>query len=190
MRHLQTVLADSSGQATPILAVFLLLSVAVGVLAWTTVTQVQAAQRQTQAALAFALRAAAVDGTTVLSDGSFLVGQATALAAAQQAVPVAMPVSVEGLTPSGATYKPTSSAPATWGTLTLSAFTVGNPAQPPSSSICYGSSPPLSSCPYVQATLSLPYSVTLFGYPINLTCTVIETQVIDTYDSQTQTFQQ
>lgn len=182
------LLRDESGIASPILAMFLLFAVALAVLAWAAVSQVQTAQRQAEAALAFSLKAAAIDGTTTLPDGAFLVDQGTALAAAQQAVPQALPVALVSRTADGATYVPASGAPGGWGTVTLSGFTVGNPSQA-GGAVCYGTSPSLSSCPYVQATLSLPYALNLFGDPLHFTYTVSETQVLDTYDAQTQTYQ-
>lgn len=182
------LLRDESGMASPILAMFLLFAVALAVLAWAAVSQVQTAQRQVQAALAFSLKTAAIDGTTTLPDGAFLVDQGAGLAAAQQAVPQALPVALVSTTADGGTYKPGAGAPGDWGTLTLSGFTVGNPSQA-GGALCYGDAPPQSSCPYVQATLSLPYALNLFGYPLHFTYTVTETQVLDTYDVQSQTYQ-
>ncbi len=189
------LLRDESGIASPILAMFLLFAVALALLAWAAVSQVQTAQRQVDAALAFSLKVAAIDGTTTLSDGAFLVDQGAALAAAQQAVPQTLPVTLVSTTADGATYVPASGMPGDWGTLTLSGFTVSNASQA-GGALCYGgtsaggsSAPPLSSCPYVQATLSLPYALNLFGYPLHFTYTVTETQVLDTYDAQTQTYQ-
>ena len=185
---MRRLLGDESGFASPILAMFLLFSVALAVLAWTAVSQVQLAQRQVEAALGYSLKVAAIDGTTALPNGAFLVDDASALSAAQQAVPGALPVALLSQTADGATYKPAADAPGSWGTVALSGFTVGTPSQA-GGALCYGSSPPLSSCPYLRATLSLPYSVSLFGYPLSLTYTVTETQVIDTYNAQTKTYQ-
>ncbi len=184
MPRLKVLLRDQSGFMPLITAAFVLVAISVGITAWVIVSQVQATQRQVQTALAYTLDVAAVQGTTTLTNGAFLVSQPAVLAAAQQAVPLALPVHLNTLTTDGATYTPTSSAPATWGTLTLSGVTVGNRAQAAGGAICYGSSPPLSSCPYVQATLSLPYTVSLFGYPIDLTDTVTETRVLDTFNGQ------
>ncbi len=189
LRRLGALLQDQSGLATIILAPFLIFAIALGVLAWTAVGQVQSAQRQTEAALAYTLRVAAIDGTTTLPDGALLVSGSAALAAAQQAVPLALPVTLAAPAADGATYTPTSSAPAGWGTLTLSGLTVGNPAQAAGGSVCYGSAAPSSSCAYVEATLTLPYSVSLFGYPLHLSYTVTETQVVNTFDRSTQTYQ-
>lgn len=184
MPRLKAHLQDQAGFMPLITAAFVLVAISVGITAWVIVSQVQATQRKVQTALAYALNVAAVQGTTTLTNGAFLVSQPAVLAAAQQAVPLALPVHLNALTTDGATYTPTSSAPVAWGTLALSAVTVGNGAQAAGGAICYGSSPPLASCPYVQATLSLPYTVSLFGFPISLTDTATETQVLDTYNGQ------
>ena len=184
MQRLKALLQDQSGFMPLITAAFVLVAISVGITAWVIVSQVQATQRQVQTALAYALSVAAVQGTTTLTNGAFLVSQPAVLAAAQQAVPLALPVHLSTLTTNGATYTPTSSAPAAWGILTLSGVTVGNGAQAAGGAICYGSSPPLASCPYVQATISLPCTVSLFGFPISLTDTDTETQVLDTFNGQ------
>ena len=189
VQRLDALIKDQSGLAGIILAPFLIFSIALGVLAWTAVGQVQSAQRQTEAALAYTLRVAAIDGTTTLPDGALLVSEPVALTAAQGAVPMALPVTLAAPTADGATYTPTSSAPVGWGTLTLSGLTVGNPAQAAGGTVCYGSAVPSSSCAYVEATLTLPYAVSLFGYPLRLSYTVTETQVVNTYDRSTQTYQ-
>ncbi len=184
----RSLLRDESGIASPILAMFLLFATLLAVLGWAAVSQVQTAQREAQAALGYSLKVAAIDGTTTLPNGAFLVDPSAALAAARGAVPNALPVALASQTADGATYTPTSGAPGDWGILTLSGFTVGNPSQA-GGAICYGDAPPLSSCPYVRATLSLPYTLNLFGDPLHFTYTLTETQVLDTYDAQTQTYQ-
>ena len=184
MRRLRALLQDQSGFMPLVTAAFVLVAISVGITAWLIVSQVQQTQRQVQAALAYTLSVAAVQGTTTLPDGAFLLDPATALTAAQQAVPVVLPVTLRALTAGGASYTPTGGAPTTWGTLSLESFTTGNDSQPAGGTICYGSSPPLASCPYVRATISLPYSVSLFGVPIDLTDTVTQTQVLDTFNGQ------
>lgn len=177
------ILRNRYGTGNLILAVCLAFSAGIAAVAWAVVSQVQATQTLAERGLAYALRMAAVDGTTVLPDGSFAVGEAQALMAAQGAIPLVMPLSLDADTPDGATYAPTSAAPAGWGTVTLSGFAVGNPTQPANAAVCYGGSAPLSSCPYVVASLTLPYKVDLWGADLSLSYTVTETQIIDTADS-------
>ena len=184
MPRLKALLLHQSGFMPLITAAFVLVAISVGITAWVIVSQVQATQRQVQTALAYTLNVAAVQGTTTLPDGAFLASQPAVLAAAQEAVPLALPVHLSTLTTDGATYTPASAAPVAWGTMTLSAVTVGNGAQAAGGAVCYGSSPPLASCPYVQATISLPYTVSLFGFPISLTDTATETRVLDTFNGQ------
>jgi len=116
------------------------------------------------------------------------VNQAAALTAAQSALPLALPATLQAPTADGAIYQPTGAAPGSWGTLTLSQFTVGNPAQPASAALCYGGSPDLSSCAYISARLSLDYTVHFLGATMRIPGFVTDTQVLDTYDTQTQTY--
>jgi hypothetical protein len=104
-------------------------------------------------------------------------------------VPLALAVWVGGRTTIGGVYQPTAAAPAAWGTVTLSRFQVGNPAQPAGSALCYGGSADLSSCAYVTARLSLDYTVSFLGATMRIPAFVTDTQVLDTYDTQTQTYQ-
>ncbi|MHB1787603.1 MAG: hypothetical protein ACYCS7_15995 [Acidimicrobiales bacterium] len=186
---MQRLFKDEAGLASPVLAVFILFAVAMAVLAWTIIVQAQTTERELQHALAYSLKVAAIDGTTAFPNGAFLVDQATALTAAQQALPLALPVTLQAPTADGGTYQPALNAPTTWGTVTLSGFTIGNPAQSASSALCYGSSPDLTTCPYLQAKLTLDYSVSFLGKTMTFTAFVTDTQVLDTYDAQTQTYQ-
>ena len=183
------VLQDQAGLASPVLAAFILFAVAMALLAWVIIAQAQATERQLQHALAYSLRVAAVDSTTTLPGGAFFVNQGVALTAAQGALPLALPVTLATPTADGGVYQPTGAAPVAWGTVTLSGFQVGNPAQPTGSALCYGGSPDLSSCAYISARLSLDYTVHFLGATMRIPAFVTDTQVLDTYDTQTQTYQ-
>lgn len=130
--------------------------------------QVQSDRNRVSQALTLALQASTAQGAKIAGNNVIWTTPA-AQGAAVQSLSAFLPLTLSGLTPHGATFQPTASAPPDWtGTLTLGEFQTGRHA----GSVSLFGRRQTAAGPYVAAAVSVPVTERFFGVPLNFTLQV------------------
>lgn len=174
------VLTSQDGLSTAVLSVFLIVIMLFVFASYSLISEVENDRAVAKAALDVALRSAAANGTVIVPGTTMVLwNETTALSAAEQAIPMALPVTFDSGTGSGATFSPNATAPQNWGTVSLSQFQTG--VGPPPS--CNGGSPgPAPPQSWVMATLTIPLRITFAGETLTENVRACDIEVANTYD--------
>jgi len=178
--RISKLLSARDGIATPVLAAFMMVTMFFVFGAFSLISEVENDRAVAKAALDVALRSAAANGTGIVPGTTLVVwNDSTALSAAEQAIPMALPVALAGSSGSGATFTPDSNAPRNWGTVSLTQFATGT-GPPPSCSGGLPESAPSQS--WVSASLTIPLTIGFAGVAFHLDVTACGSEVANTYN--------
>ena len=160
---------DQRGVSMPVLSLFLVIALFWVFWAWSLLAMVWGYQAASDSALQLALSAAVANGTIATAPGVVVWSPSAALNAAIVGVSQQLPVVLASQEVNGATFTPGHTAPPNWGTVSLTNFATVDAGIIPTCSGGVGTIAGETSVgPYVEADLTIPFTISFFGANLSL----------------------